>query len=112
MYALGLLQQWIHLCVSVVLFALFLWCFVNALRPSADAYAAAGKRTKVFWSALTGVAVLLGFLSLPHPLGIGGTSILISIVLLLIGSIITGLFLTDVRPALRRASDQSQPERG
>lgn len=98
-------QQWIFLILAVALFALEVWAFVNAIRFRADAYTAAGKRTKTFWSVLTGVAMLLGFLSLP--IGGGGTSMLF----LLIGVAIAAIFLADVYPALKSIMGRAQRNR-
>ena len=81
--------------------------FVNALRFRPDAYTAAGKRSKVFWCVLTGVSMLLGFLSLPYPIGRGGTSMLFMI----IGVVIAGIFLADVLPALKSVMRRAQGNR-
>ena len=62
---IALIQMWIFLVLAVALLAIEIWALVNALRFRPDAYVAAGKRTKVFWCVLTGVAVLLGFLHSP-----------------------------------------------
>ena len=70
---IALIQMWIFLILAVALLALEIWAFVNALRFRPDAYTAAGKRSKVFWCVLTGVAMLLGFLSLPYPIGAAAT---------------------------------------
>src|SRR5699024_9824712 len=60
-----LIQTWLFAVLALALFAIEVWAFINALRFRPDAYVAAGKRTKTFWGILTGVAMLLGFLSLP-----------------------------------------------
>lgn len=101
------LQQWIFLVLSVVLFAAEVWALVCAVRFRADAYLAAGKRTKKFWVLLTAIAVLLGFLALPYPLGGGGTTV----IFLLGGIIIAGIFLADVLPALRDVMTRSRRSR-
>ncbi|MCL6422404.1 DUF2516 family protein [Brachybacterium sp. JHP9] len=101
------IQQWIFAILAVALFALELWALVNALRFRADAYTAAGKRTKAFWGVLTGVAALLGFLSLPYPIG-GGQS---RMLFMLIGVVIAGVFLADVYPALKSVMRNAQGPR-
>ncbi|WP_341856506.1 DUF2516 family protein [Brachybacterium sp. GPGPB12] len=68
---IALIQMWIFLVLAVALLALEIWAFVNASRFRPDAYTVAGKRSKVFWCVLTGVAMSLGFLSLPYPIGRG-----------------------------------------
>lgn len=103
----ALIQTWIFAALAVVLFAVQVWAFVNALRFRPDAYLAAGKRTKGFWLLLTGLSVLLGFLSLPYPIGGGSASIL----LMIIGIVIAGVFLTDVLPALRTVMENSRRNR-
>lgn len=100
-------QVWIFAVLALALFAVEVWALVNALRFRADAYTAAGKRSKVFWGVLTGVSVLLGFLSLPYPIGSGGTSMLF----MLGGIIIAGIFLADVLPALKRVMGRAAGNR-
>lgn len=104
---IALIQTWIFLVLALVLLAVEIWAFVNALRFRPDAYTAAGKRSKTFWAVLTGVAMLLGFLSIPYPLGRGGGSILLT----LIGIVIAGVFLADVLPALKRVMRRAQGNR-
>ena len=100
-------QVWIFAVLDLALFAVEVWALVNARRFRADAYTAAGKRSKVFWGVLTGVSVLLGFLSLPYPIGSGGTSMLF----MLGGIIIAGIFLADVLPALKRVMGRAAGNR-
>lgn len=101
------IQTWIFAVLALALFAVEVWALVNALRFRADAYVAAGKHTKGFWGALTGLAVLLGFLSLPYPLGSGSPSLLF----MLGGIIIAGIFLADVLPALKRVMGRAAGNR-
>ncbi|WP_058234576.1 DUF2516 family protein [Devriesea agamarum] len=98
------IQQWIFVILGVGMFALQIWAFINALRFRPDAYVAAGKRTKVFWSVLTGVAMLIGFISLPYPIG-GGNSLMF---LNVIAAAAAGVFLADVLPALKRVMGRAQ----
>src|SRR5690625_3855083 len=99
-----LIQTWLFAVLALALFAIEVWAFINALRFRPDAYVAAGKRTKTFWGILTGVAMLLGFLSLPYPIGGGGGMFLF----MLGGIIIAGIFLADVLPALKRVVGRSR----
>ena len=103
---IAIIQMWIFLILALALLALEIWAFVNALRFRPDAYTAASKRTKVFWCVLTGVAMLLGFLSLPYPIGRGS-----SMLFMLAGVIIAGIFLADVLPALKRVMGRAQGSR-
>ncbi|MFC7375238.1 DUF2516 family protein [Brachybacterium sp. GCM10030267] len=104
---IGLIQTWIFAVLALALFAIEIWAFVNAIRFRPDAYTAAGKRSKLFWGILTGVALLLGFLSLPYPIGSGGSSMLF----MLAGVVIAGIFLADVLPALKRVMGRARGNR-
>src|SRR5690625_5769458 len=99
-----LIQTWLFAVLALALFAIEVWAFINALRFRPDAYVAAGKRTKTFWGILTGVAMLLGFLSLPYPIGGGGGMFLF----MLGGIIIAGIFLADVLPALKQVMGRAR----
>lgn len=101
-------QMIVMLVVSLAVFAMAVWAVVMALRFRPDAYSAAGKRSKTFWSLLTGVAALLAFVSIPYPLGIGRASFL----LLTVSAVISGLFLGDVLPALRDVMGRAQGRYG
>ncbi|MFC7464458.1 DUF2516 family protein [Brachybacterium sp. GCM10030252] len=104
---IGLIQTWIFAVLALALFAIEIWAFVNAIRFRPDAYTAAGKRSKLFWGILTGAALLLGFLSLPYPIGSGGSSMLF----MLAGVVIAGIFLADVLPALKRVMGRARGNR-
>lgn len=93
------IQAWIFRIISIVLLGVEIWAFVNAVRYRPDAYIAASKRTKGFWSALTGIALFLGIL------GILGSSMFI---LTLAAIVIAGIFLADVLPALRAVMSRAQ----
>lgn len=101
------IQQWILLILSLILLAVEVWALVNALRFRPDAYVAASRRTKTFWGLMTGGAVLLGFLSLPFPVGRGIGGMLFTV----IGIVIAGVFLADVLPALRQVMGRAQGPR-
>ena len=93
--ALGSLQGIVTLLLGLAAFAAEVFALVDALRHRPDAYLAAGKRTKQFWTIVLGVAALLGFVSI-------GTFLLFSIgIIAIVGA---GIYLADVRPALQRVS--------
>lgn len=92
--AFGSAQFIVVMVLSLAAFAAEVFALVDALRTRPDAFVAAGKRTKRFWSVITGLAVLLGFIS------IGYSSLLFSAGLLAIVG--AGVYLADVRPALRQ----------
>lgn len=81
--------------VSMVLGLLALgmqgFALVHAVSTRADAFLAAGKRTKGFWAAITGVAVLVGFVSINAPLNIVN----------LIAVVAAAVYLVDVKPAVQ-----------
>lgn len=102
MSLIGSAQGTIALVLSLAILAMEVFAFVDALRQRSDAFVAAGKRTKTIWLAVTGVAALLGFLTLGNPLNLFA----------LLGVVGAAVYLTDVRPAVRsvgggrgRASD-------
>ena len=72
--------------------ALQAYALTDASRQRADAYPATGNQTKPIWLAITGVAVLIGFVSLlSGPLSIFN----------LMAIVAAGVYLTRVRPAIR-----------
>ncbi|WP_404385104.1 DUF2516 family protein [Knoellia locipacati] len=89
MFGLGQAQYYVTLALTIAALALEVFAFVHALKTRPDAFVAAGKRTKNFWLAVTGVAMLLGFISM------GGLGLLA-----IIGVVAAGVYLADVRPAV------------
>jgi Na+/proline symporter len=67
----GSLQTLLLFTISIVIFVAAVWALIQAFRFPADAYVAAGKRTRTFWLAITGGATLLSFLGLPPNFGFG-----------------------------------------
>lgn len=102
MGSLNIVQGYVALILGVVLFALQVFAFVEALRYRADAYPAAGKLTKVAWCAITGVAMVLGLLSITSPLNIFE----------LLACAAAIVFLVDVRPALRQVLGKDNAKGG
>ena len=86
---LGQAQGYVMLVLTLAALVLEVYAFVHALKTRPDAFVAAGKRTKQFWMAVTGVAILLGFVSL------GGLGLLA-----IVGVVAAGVYLADVRPAV------------
>lgn len=87
---LGTTQYWIVVVLSVGALGVEVYAFVDCVRRRADAFSAAGKRTKNFWMLVTGVAMLFGFISLMAFPGL----------LAIIAVIAAGVYLADVKPAL------------
>lgn len=92
MFDLGGAQLLVLQILGLAAFALEVWALVDALRQRPDAFVAAGKRTKQFWTILLGVAALLGFVTLTNPLNLFS-------LLAVVGA---GVYLADVRPAVRQ----------
>lgn len=91
----------ISLILSLTILGMEVFAFVDALRHRSDAYVAAGKRTKPIWLGVTGVAALLGFLTLGNPLNLFA----------LLGVVGAAVYLADVRPALRSVGGSRGPSR-
>lgn len=89
------LQLYLLAALTLALLGVEVYSFVDALRRPAAAFTNAGKRTKTFWSAVLGIAALLGFIGLYTPSGAGflGLAVLFAVIPALI-------YLSDVRPAL------------
>ncbi len=79
-----------RLILGVGAFGLEAFAVVDALRRRPDAFVAAGKRTKQFWTILLGVAAAIGFVTLFSPLNIFG----------LLAVVAAAVYVTDVKPAL------------
>jgi hypothetical protein len=92
---LGSAQQVVTLLLSLAAFAMEAFALVDCLRHRPDAFVAAGKRTKKFWSIVLGIATLLGFVSI-------NTFLVFSIGILAV--VAAAIYLADVRPALRQVS--------
>lgn len=92
--AVGNIQSLVFLLLSVAAFVFQLVAFIDSLRYSNEVYSAAGKRSRVFWSTILGIASALAFISLPP------MYIRIPFVTLL-GIVAAGVYFADVRKALR-----------
>ena len=101
MFGLGAAQYYVTLALTIAALALEVFALVHALKTRPDAFVAAGKRTKNFWLAVTGVATLLGFVSL------GGLGFLA-----IIGVVAAGVYLADVKPALDQVMGRGQGNQG
>jgi hypothetical protein len=95
-------QSTLVLILGLVALACEIFALVDALRHRADAYVAAGKRTKNFWMILLLVAVVLGVVTLFNVLNLFG----------LVGFVAAAVYLADVRPALRQVSGRGRRNDG
>jgi Protein of unknown function (DUF2516) len=80
--------------LTVVCLIIELWAFLNCLTQRAEAFGVVGRIPKGGWLAMTGGAVLVTLLF--------GT---VGSFLGLIAVVVAGVYLLDVRPALRDAVD-------
>lgn len=87
-------QEYLLLGLGVAALATEVFALVDAARHRADAFVAAGKRTKGFWIALLAVAAVVGFVSVRGVLGLFGVGAFVG----------AAVYLTDVRPALRQVT--------
>lgn len=94
------LQSWVGLGLGLLAFGLQIWAFIDALLTRPDAFVAAGKRTKGFWLAITGVAAAIGLVHVYQPFGLFN----------LIAIVAAAVYLTDVRPSV--ASLRGRGSRG
>ncbi|MEQ4520180.1 DUF2516 family protein [Pseudarthrobacter sp. B907] len=85
----------------LVSLSLEIWAFLDCLRHKANAFEAVSKRTKTFWLALTGGALLIGVLAVVtyrggspvNALGLFGLAAVTA----------AAVYLADVRPAVKDA---------
>ncbi|MDO5504371.1 MAG: DUF2516 family protein [Actinomycetia bacterium] len=94
MQFLGQAQMTVALAIGVALLAMQAFAFIDCLRHRPDAFVAADKRTKGLWLAITGAALLFGFITFRNPLNI----------FMLLSALGAGVYLADVRPALKQVS--------
>jgi len=98
----GSLNILIALVFAGAAVALSVFGFWDALRHRPDAFTAAGKRTKNFWLAILGVCVLLSLFLFPSPFSFQW----------IISVVGAGVYLADVRPALRRVMGRGSSNNG
>lgn len=91
------LERYIDLALGLILFVLALWAFVSAIGASDYAYQSAFKRTKKFWVLATAACLLGAVISMLGAWRGGSSSLFIQ----LIAASAVGVFLADVRPAVR-----------
>lgn len=103
MNAIGTAQSWVLLVLGIAALAVEGYALVDAITHRPDAYVAASKRTKTFWVALLAVAVLLGFVTVFNVIG-GFVGI--------IALVAAGVYLADVRPALRQVTGRGGSRQG
>lgn len=100
----GSLQQGILLVLGVIAFLVEVYALLHAVRQRPDAFVAAGKQTKNFWVAALALSALLGFAVMGTSMGMG--------LLAIIGIVIAGIYLADVKPRLEEAIGRGQRHGG
>ncbi|NYF97946.1 MULTISPECIES: DUF2516 family protein [Janibacter] len=90
MQIIGQIQAWIILGLGLLALAMEVYALLHAVRQRPDAFTAAGKQSKTFWVVALAIATLLGFAVLGGGLGL----------LAIIGIVVAGVYLADVRPAI------------
>lgn len=90
------LQILIYFALYAAAFGMTVYALIDALRRPARAFVNGGKRTKQFWTVLLGVATAVAFVAVPPPVGIGALSFLA-----LGSAVAAGVYLADVRPAIK-----------
>ena len=85
------LQQLLLLLLGLGVLALTGFALIDAVRYRPDAFTAASKLTKPIWCGILGVAVIIAIIKVTYPLDIFG----------IICVVAAGVYLADVRPALR-----------
>jgi hypothetical protein len=78
------------LVIDIVLLAVKIYAFVNALRYSDDAYRAAGKLNKMAWCVILGLGVAAQVVLAGSPLNIINLAMTVAAL----------VYLADVKPAL------------
>lgn len=84
--------------LALLVFGLAGFALIDALRQRPEAFVAAEKLTKAKWLIILGLATALAFASLPRVWWAVGLPGLFSIAC----GVAAGVYLVDVRPALRR----------
>jgi hypothetical protein len=89
-------QELIVLVLGLFALALEVYALLDAVRQRADAFQAAGKLTKPLWVTFLAVAAAIGFVTVFNPLAYS--------IFTIVGVVAAGVYLADVRPALRSVS--------
>lgn len=100
------IAYYLSLALALIFVAIEAWALINALRFPANAYDAAFKRTKTFWTLMTAGALVIGVVT-----GFGRGMGPFTIMLQVVGFVMAGVFLADVLPALRQVMGNARGPR-
>ncbi len=96
------IQQLIVVFLGLLAVGVEVYALAHAARQRPDAFVAAGKKTKTFWLAALGIGLLVGLATFFNTLSLFG----------LIGVVIAGIYLGDVKPAIEQVIGRSQRGHG
>ncbi len=83
----------LNVVIGYLFVAIKMWAFVDAVTQKKEVFAAVGKQSKLFWSALLGISVLSQFISV----WTGGSNYGL---LQIVGLILSIVYLVDQRPKM------------
>ncbi len=102
MQIFGSIQSTLTLILGLVALGCEVFAVVDVLRHRPDAFVAAGKRTKTFWTILLAVALAIGIIFVLNVLNFIG----------ILAFVAAAVYLADVRPALRQVSGRGRSTQG
>ncbi len=91
---LATIQEFLLLGLGVAAAGFEAWALLDALRYPAQAYPAAGKRTRTFWLTVLGVCLVVGIITMRAVIFSMGWIAVVG----------AALYAIDVRPALRQVT--------
>ena len=102
MVIFGSIQSTLMLVLGVLALGCEVFALLDVLRHRPDAFVAAGKRTKTFWTIVLAVALAVGVIFVLNVLNFIG----------IIAFVAAAVYLVDVRPALRQVSGRGRSKQG
>jgi hypothetical protein len=102
MQIFGSIQSTLTLILGLVALGCEVFALIDVLRHRPDAFVAAGKRTKTFWTIVLAVALAIGIIFVLNVLNFIG----------IIAFVAAAVYLADVRPALRQVSGRGRSTQG
>ncbi len=102
MATFGSIQSTLMLLLGVLALGCEVFALLDVLRHRPDAFVAAGKRTKTFWTIVLAVALAIGVIFVLNVLNFIG----------IIAFVAAAVYLVDVRPALRQVSGRGRSKQG
>ena len=102
MQIFGSIQSTLTLILGLVALGCEVFALIDVLRHRPDAFVAAGKRTKTFWTIVLAVALAIGIIFVLNVLNFIG----------ILAFVAAAVYLADVRPALRQVSGRGRSTQG